>query len=293
MRIAFIGLGAMGLPMAIRLIQAGHAVTGFDLNTRNRAAFEAAGGQWSPDAKGAVQEAELVWLMVVSGDQAHDFLFTQNHAADMPANAMVVMSCTQSASKAASTGEALTARGLRVLDAPVSGGVVGAEAGTLAIMVGGAQTDFDFARSALESVGSNLFHMGVMCGMGSTMKTVNQLLCGVHIAVAAEATHVAENAGLDLAQVHRILSVSAASSWMLGNRGPRMLQDEPPVTSAVDIFVKDLSIVAEEARRAKSGLPLAAAALQIFLAASGQGHGLADDSQVIRAYRGLNRGDQK
>ena len=119
MRIAFIGLGAMGLPMAIRLIQAGHAVTGFDLNTRNRAAFEAAGGQWSPDATGAVQEAELVWLMVVSGDQAHDFLFTQNHAADMPANAMVVMSCTQSASKAASTGEALTARGLRVLDAPV------------------------------------------------------------------------------------------------------------------------------------------------------------------------------
>ncbi|MGY8894519.1 MAG: NAD-binding protein [Burkholderiales bacterium] len=173
------------------------------------------------------------------------------HAAAMQANTMLIMSRTQSASQAATTGKQLNDLGLRALDAPVSGGVVGAEAGTMAIMVGGSQVDCD---------------------------------------ATEDAAHVAENAGLDLAQVHSILSVSAANSWMLGNRGPRMLQDDPAVTSAVDIFVKDLSIVAQEAHRAKSGLPLAAAALQMFLAAPGQGHGLADDSQVIRAYRGLNRG---
>ena len=290
MKLAFIGLGAMGLPMAKRLLQAGHTVAGFDLSERNRAAFEAAGGQWCDSATACVAAVDFVWLMVVSGEQAEDFLFAQGHAAAMQANTMVIMSCTQAASQAATTGKQLSSLALRALDAPVSGGVVGAEAGTLTIMVGGSQVDFDAAQTALTTVGSNLFHMGSECGMGSTMKTVNQLLCGVHIAAAAEATHVAENAGLDLAQVHSILSVSAATSWMLGNRGPRMLQDDPAVTSAVDIFVKDLSIVAQEAHRAKSGLPLAAAALQMFLAASGQGHGLADDSQVIRAYRGLNRG---
>jgi putative dehydrogenase len=173
------------------------------------------------------------------------------HAAAMQANTMLIMSRTQSASQAATTCKQLNDLGLRALDAPVSGGVVGAEAGTLTIMVDGSQVDCD---------------------------------------ATEDAAHVAENADLDLAQVHSILSVSAANSWMLANRGPRMLQDDPAVTSAVDIFVKDLSIVAQEAHRAKSGLPLAAAALQMFLAASGQGHGLADDSQVIRAYRGLNRG---
>ena len=90
------------------------------------------------------------------------------------------------------------------------------------------------------------------------------------------------------ATMHEIISVSAGNSWMWGDRGPRMMQDDPPVTSAVDIFVKDLGIVLGEGRALKAGLPLSAAAMQMFLAASGLGHGAADDSQVIRAYRALN-----
>jgi 3-hydroxyisobutyrate dehydrogenase len=133
-----------------------------------------------------------------------------------------------------------------------------------------------------------VYRLGDSAGAGSTMKIINQLLAGVHIAAAAEAMHVAERAGLPLPALHEIISVSAGTSWMWGDRGPRMMTAEPPVTSAVDIFVKDLGIVLDQGRRARQGLPLAAAAMQMFLAASGLGHGAADDSQVIRAYRALN-----
>lgn len=289
MEIAFVGLGAMGLPMASRLLAAGHRVRAHDVSERNRAALEAAGGQWPGQVSTALAGAELVWLMVVSGEQAHDFFFTQGHIEHLAPNTLVVVSCTQSAAKAIALEQALRARGMRMLDAPVSGGVVGAESGALSIMVGGPSEWLETARPALQVCGSRIFHMGEAAGAGSTMKMINQLLCGVHIAVAAEAMHLAENAGLSLNQVLEIVGVSAGNSWMWGNRGPRMVQEEPPVTSAVDIFVKDLGIVADEARRLKTGVPLASVALQMFLATSGQGHGLADDSQVIRAYRRMSR----
>ena len=287
MKIAFVGLGAMGLPMARRLLQAGHSVRGVDVSERNRAAFEAAGGQWM-SAEQAVADVDLVWLMVVNGDQANDFLLTQGHAARMAPGTIVATGCTQPATNARALAEQLQTLGLRMLDAPVSGGVVGAEAGSLAIMVGGPTEVLEEARPVLSVLGSNLFHMGQAPGAGSTMKMINQLLCGVHIAVAAEAMQLADYAGLDLAQVLQIVNVSAGNSWMWGNRGPRMIQADPEVTSAVDIFVKDLSIVNDEARQLKTAVPLAAQALQMFLAASGLGHGQADDSQVIRAYRALN-----
>jgi 3-hydroxyisobutyrate dehydrogenase len=178
--------------------------------------------------------------------------------------------------------------GLHALDAPVSGGVKGAQAGTLTVMCGGDAAVLQRARPALEAVGTRVFHCGHTAGMGSTAKMINQLLCGVHIAAAAEAMHLAERAGVSTATMHEIIGVSAGNSWMWGDRGPRMMMDDPPVTSAVDIFVKDLGIVLGEARALKAGLPLTSSAMQMFLAASGLGHGAADDSQVIRAYRALN-----
>ena len=125
-------------------------------------------------------------------------------------------------------------------------------------------------------------------GQGASVKTINQLLCGVHIAAAAEALTLGEKAGLDGKLLLQILGNSAAASWMLNNRGQRMLESDPQSSSAVDIFVKDLGIVADAGRASRVALPLAAAALQMYLAASGAGHGKADDSQVIRAYRALN-----
>ena len=288
MRIGFIGLGAMGAPMALNLLKAGHAVQGFDLRPGAADALAAAGGRAAASAVDAARGAELLWLMVVSGDQAEAVLFDDGAAAALPTGAIVVAACTQAPAQAQRSAARLAAMGLAMLDAPVSGGVKGAAGGALTIMVSGDGAVIERARPVFDAIGQRLFDVGREAGLGSTAKMVNQLLCGVHIAAAAEAMHVAERAGVSLATMHEIISASAGNSWMWGDRGPRMMQDDPPVTSAVDIFVKDLGIVLEQGKLMRQGLPLSAAAMQMFLAASGLGHGKADDSQVIRAYRALN-----
>jgi 3-hydroxyisobutyrate dehydrogenase len=291
MRIAFIGLGAMGVPMAVNLAKAGYHVTGFDVRIGAAEPLVAAGGHAAASAAEAARGADLLWLMVVSGEQAEAVLFEHGAAASLRsgnANAIVVAACTQPPALAKKTSERLHAMGLQMLDAPVSGGVAGARAAGLTVMVSGAEAALDRARPVFDAVGKRIFDVGRDAGMGSTAKMINQLLCGVHIAAAAEAMHVAERAGVSKATMHEIISVSAGNSWMWGDRGPRMMMDDPPVTSAVDIFVKDLGIVLGQGTQMRQGLPLAAAAMQMFLAASGLGHGAADDSQVIRAYRALN-----
>jgi 3-hydroxyisobutyrate dehydrogenase len=155
-------------------------------------------------------------------------------------------------------------------------------------MAAGARKVFDAAVPVLKAIGDKIFYVGAEPGQGAAMKTVNQLLCGVHIAVAAEAVAFAEKVGLDLRTVLQIVGNSAASSWLLRDRGPRMMEAEPEVTSAIDIFVKDLGMVLDAGREAKAALPLAAIAHQMFVSTSGRGDGRADDSQVIRSYRLLN-----
>jgi L-threonate 2-dehydrogenase len=291
MRIAFIGLGAMGVPMAVNLVKAGHEVTGFDVRAAALQPLVAAGGKPAASAAEAARAgggADLLWLMVVTGEQAEAVLFEGGTAAALPRGAIVVAACTQAPALARKTSQRLAEMGLEMLDAPVSGGVAGANAAGLTIMASGPEATMARARPVFEAVGKRIFDVGREAGMGSTAKMINQLLCGVHIAAAAEAMHVAERAGVSKATMHEIISVSAGNSWMWGDRGPRMMMDEPPVTSAVDIFVKDLGIVLDQGKAMRQGLPLASAAMQMFLAASGLGHGAADDSQVIRAYRALN-----
>ena len=288
MRIAFIGLGAMGAPMALNLVKAGHTVCGFDVRAGAAQALVQAGGKEATSAAEAARDAELVWLMVVSGEQAENVLFEGGVAQALPKGAIVVAACTQPPALARKTSDRLAAMGLAMLDAPVSGGIKGALAGALTIMVSGDADVLERARPVLSAVGQRIFDVGREAGLGSTAKMINQLLCGVHIAAAAEAMHVAERAGVSLQTMHEIISVSAGNSWMWGDRGPRMMLEDPPVTSAVDIFVKDLGIVLDQGKLMRQGLPLASAAMQMFLAASGLGHGKADDSQVLRAYRAMN-----
>jgi 3-hydroxyisobutyrate dehydrogenase len=289
--IAFIGLGAMGRPMARRLVEAQHRVTGFDLNPEALRYLEGVGGHAASSAAEAAKDADALVLMVVNAEQAEVALFAGGALDALKPGATVILMATCPPSRVQAIAARVEAAGRVFVDAPVSGGVVGAEAGTLTIMAAAAPGVFAAARPILETMGSRLFHVGDTAGQGATVKTVNQLLCGVHIAVMAEAFALAEKANVDAALMLDILSESAASSWMLRNRGPRMLQAEPDVTSAVDIFVKDLSIVMDAGRTEHAALPIAAAAHQMFLAASGAGHGKADDSQVIRAYRALNGTD--
>jgi 3-hydroxyisobutyrate dehydrogenase len=184
--------------------------------------------------------------------------------------------------------ERVAMTGRRFVDSPVSGGVVGATTGSLTIMAAAPKDLFESVRPMLEAMGSRTLHVGDKPGHGATAKTINQLLCGVHIVVAAEALSLAEKIGVDTKSMLDILVGTSAGSWMLRDRGPRMLEADPEVTSAVDIFVKDLGIVLEAGRETKAALPMTALAYQLFNSTSGRGEGLADDSQIIRAYRALN-----
>ncbi len=288
MRVAVIGLGNMGLPMAVNILKAGHDVAGYDMRVAPVADLAAGGGKSSETARAAVAGADVVLLMVVSGEQAEAVLFGADGVAEqLKADAIVVAACTQAPVAATELSNKLAARGITMLDAPVSGGVAGAMAATLTVMASGPKPAFERARPVFEAVGKNIFYLGELAGQGSTAKMINQLLCGVHLVAAAEAISVAERAGLVLPDIHQMISLSAGNSWMWGDRGPRMLQDEPEITSAIDIFVKDLAIVITNAGSAED-LPLSHAAYAKFASASQQGHGLADDSQVIRVYRTMN-----
>lgn len=289
-KIAFIGLGAMGAPMARNLLKRGFEVQGFDIAAKSLADLQAAGGTPAASAADACAGADFIVLMVVDAAQAQTVLFADGALAAAPADATVCLmaTCPPKSVEALAARVAETGRGF--VDAPVSGGTAGATAGTLTIMAAAPEDVFEAARPVFEAMGERVFHIGERPGQGAVVKTVNQLLCGVHIAVAAEAFSLAEKVGVDAERMLAILSGTSASSWMLKDRGPRMIKDDPEVSSAVDIFVKDLGIVLEAGRETKAALPLAALSHQLFLAVSGRGDGQADDSQVIRAYRALNGG---
>lgn len=286
--IAFAGLGSMGLPMARNLLQRGFTVRGFDVNARALEALTGHGGQPFTTAAAAAQGAPVLLLMVVNAAQAEAVLFEGGALEALAPGAVVCLMATCPPGAVQALAQRVTAAGRRFVDAPVSGGVVGATDAALTIMAAAPKATYDEILPVFQALGQRLFHVGEQAGQGATVKTVNQLLCGVHIAVVAEAFALAAKVGVDLGVLLEIMSGSSASSWMLKDRGPRMLQDEPVCGSAVDIFVKDLGIVLEAGRDAKAALPIAAVAHQMFLAASGRGEGAVDDSQVIRSYYALN-----
>jgi len=286
--IAFAGLGSMGLPMAKNLLAAGHPVRGIDLNPVALGELAKAGGEPAATAAAACDGADVLILMVVNAVQAEGVLFDSGALAALAENGIVCLMATCPPAAVERIAERVRAAGRRFVDAPVSGGTAGAIAGSLTIMAACERATFEAVQPVFEGIGQRIFHVGERAGQGATVKAVNQLLCGVHIAVVAEAFALAAKVGVDLPVLLEIMGGSAASSWMLKDRGPRMLQAEPEVSSAVDIFVKDLGIVLEAGRDAQAALPIAAVAHQLFLATSGRGEGRADDSQVIRSYYALN-----
>jgi len=181
-------------------------------------------------------------------------------------------------------GEVLRRAGARVVDAPVTGGVARAKTGQLVIFAAGAPNDVTSATPVLEAMGT-VHVTGQTLGDGQSIKVVNQHLCSVHIAAAAEALSLARSLGLDPATVLRLVEKGAAGSWMLSDRGPRMVAGtDVEVTSAVNIFVKDSGLVAAAGESCGAQLPLLAIAHERFCLAAERGLGLRDDSRVIETW---------
>lgn len=286
--IAFVGLGAMGAEMAETLVSKQWRVVGYDIRRDAIDRLVKNGGHAAASAAEAAKGAEALVLMVVNAEQAENILFKDGALEALPAGATVILMSTCAPGRVEAIAERVVASGRKFVDAPVSGGVTGAKGGSLTIMAAAPQATFDASRPLLEAMGSNLFYLGQKPGQGSAMKIVNQLMAGANLAVAAEAMAFAERAGVDTKVAYDLLTGSAAGSWMLKARGPRMIDYDDVVTSAIEIFVKDLGLVLDSGRALRMGLPIAAAAHQQYLAAAGMGLGHQDDSQVVQVYRSLS-----
>jgi 3-hydroxyisobutyrate dehydrogenase-like beta-hydroxyacid dehydrogenase len=288
MKVGVIGLGAMGMGAAKSCLRAGLPTTGCDFAEAQRNAFAAAGGTAIGSAAEMPEGTEVLLTLVVNAAQTEAAIFgPQGCAAKLAPGAVVISSATMSPDDAKRLAAMAQARGLLWLDAPVSGGAAKAAEGAMTVMASGAPEAFAKARPVLDAVASKVWELGAEVGIGATVKVAHQLLAGVHIAVAAEALSLAARAGADPRQFYEVVTSAAGNSWMFENRMARVLEGDDAPRSAVDIFVKDLGLVAEMARGLNHPVPLASTAQQLFTAASAMGHGRADDGFVIRVWQAL------
>ena len=284
-RIGFIGLGAMGAGMAANLLRAGFEVTGFDLRQAALDQLVERGGRAASSPRAAADGAAVLILMVVNDAQVEAVLFGAEGAlAALPAGATVVLSSTVPAAYVRGLGERLAARGLHLLDAPVSGGASGAEAGQLTVMASGPEAAFAAAGAALEACARKVYRLGDQPGIGSTVKAVNQLLAGINLVTAAEGIAFGVALGADPKVLYEVIRGAAGGSWMFENRVPHMLADDYTPKSAVDIWVKDLGLVLETGKALKMPLPMAAAAYQVVMMAAAKGLGPIDDAGFVKVY---------
>jgi 3-hydroxyisobutyrate dehydrogenase len=287
--VAVIGLGSMGLGMAQSLRRKGFEVIGCDVNRAAVEKFVAEGGRGATTPAETAKGADALVSVVVNAAQTEAILFGPNGAMEtLPQGAVVISSATMDPALARRLGERVEATGRHYLDAPISGGSARAAKGELTVMAAGSAASFARARRALDAMAIKVYELGDKPGTGAAFKMINQLLAGVHIAAACEAMTLAAKQGLDLKMVYDVITASAGNSWMFENRMPRVVAGDYTPTSTVEIFVKDLGIVQDMARAERYPAPLAAAALQMFLAAAGAGMGRDDDSSVARVYAQLS-----
>ncbi|MFC7339783.1 NAD(P)-dependent oxidoreductase [Saccharopolyspora griseoalba] len=279
--VAFIGLGAIGLPMAQRLVGAGYPSTGVEVSPE---AIERAAAAGVPAVRSLaeVPTASIVVVMVASPVQL-DELVTEALAGSVEGQRWVVMS-TVGPEAVREQGSRLAEAGATVVDCPVTGGVAGATTGELTLFAAGGADAVEALREVLEHFGA-LRQVGERLGDGQAIKLVNQHLCAVHIVAAAEALALADRLQLDPATVLPLVERGAAGSWMLSDRGPRMLRGtEVDVTSAIGIFVKDSGLVADAAGRSGAHVPLLDVARERYRQAAEAGLLARDDSRVIETY---------
>jgi len=302
MKVGVIGLGTMGMGAALNLHRKGHQVIGCEVREAARAEFVAVGAAAVTSPAELPTDLDAVVVFVINAAQTEQVLFGAQGSSDggdsdgggsggclarLNKGAVILCCATIAPEAAKALGARIEAAGFLMLDSPVSGGKAGAQGGTLTVMGAGSDAAFAKARPVLDAIAAKVWQLGTEPGVGSTVKMVNQLLAGVHIATAAEALALGIRAGADPKTLFEVISASAGSSWMWQNRVPHVLDGDDTPLSAVNIFVKDLGIVLDQARALTFPLPLAATAHQLFLAAAAHGEGAKDDVFVIRVWQAL------
>ncbi len=293
-RIGFIGLGNMGGPMAANLARAGHAVRVFDLMPESVAKAIAAGCIAAGDAREAVTGCDLAISMLPAGEHVRGLWLAEGGGQDLlgalPAGAQVIDCSTIDVASARAVGDAAKARGIRFLDAPVSGGVTGAAAGTLTFIVGGESADFEAARPILACMGQNLFHAGAL-GAGQIAKMCNNMLLAIHMAGTAEALALGVKEGLDPGVLSTIMGKSSGNNWSLEryNPWPGVMENAPASRGyeggfMTRLMVKDLGLAMALAEHAHSAVPMGALARNLFNLHASQGRESKDFSSILDLY---------
>jgi 3-hydroxyisobutyrate dehydrogenase len=292
-RIAFIGLGNMGGPMAQNLIKAGHAVLGYDISLDAVGKLVAAGGVAAGKPGAAADEAEVIVTMLPSGAEVRETYFGPDGLiARARAGALLIDCSTIDVETAREVAAAAEAKGLLMVDAPVSGGVGGAQGGTLTFMVGGPDGAFDTARPILESMGKTIVHAGG-AGNGQAAKICNNMILGISMIGVSEAFVLAEKLGLDAQKLFDISSKSSGQCWSMTSYCP--VPGPVPTSPAnrdyqagftATMMLKDLKLSQEAAKEAKAVTPLGAGAAAIYERYVEAGEGARDFSGIIRYLRG-------
>lgn len=287
--IGVIGLGSMGMGAAKSCVRAGLDVYGFDLNSQALEELDAFGAKVvANNATQFADQLDCVLVLVVNAEQVNTVLFKTGLAAALKPNTPVMVSATISAEDAKQIEAKLTEHDLVMLDAPVSGGAVKAEAGEMTIMASGAQSTFEALAPVLNATATKVYNIGEAIGLGATVKIIHQLLAGVHIAAGAEAMAMAARANIPLDLMYDVVTNAAGNSWMFENRMKHVVDGDYSPKSMVDIFVKDLNLVSATAKDLQFPLPLSSAALNMFVSASNAGFGQEDDSAVIKIFNGID-----
>ncbi len=292
-RIAFIGLGNMGGPMAVNLHKAGYAVTAFDLSADALGKVREQGVTAAESAKAAVQGAGIVISMLPASRHVEAlYLGDDGLMAQLPEGTLVIDCSTIAPASAQKVAAAAKARGVAMIDAPVSGGVAGASAGTLTFIVGGETAALERARPLLEAMGKNIFHMGE-AGAGQVAKLCNNMALGVIMAVTGEAIALGVAHGLDPKALSQMMAVSTSRSWAteVCNPWPGVLENAPSSRGYAggfgnDLMLKDLGLAVEAAMGIGATIPLGELARNLYALNKQAGRGGLDFSSVVKLMTG-------
>lgn len=290
--IAFIGLGNMGGPMAINLVKAGHQVCVFDLSTEAVEQVVAQGATTKANATDCVQGAEFIVSMLPAGKHVDSVYLSAesgliNHIAK---GSVVIDSSTIDAATSQKVAKALAEKGINFVDAPVSGGVGGAVAGTLSFMVGGSKEEFAKVEPILNAMGKNIFHAGDH-GAGQIAKVCNNMLLSVLMVGTSEALQLGLANGLDPKVLSNIMSKSSGSNWTLDvyNPCPDVMENVPSSNDyqggfMVDLMAKDLGLAMDTAVSSQSSTPMGALARSLYAMHAGSGNGAKDFSSIFNLF---------
>jgi 2-hydroxy-3-oxopropionate reductase len=286
--IAFIGLGIMGSPMACHLARAGYTVIGYNRSPEKAAALVAAGGTAAATIEQAVKDADVVAIMVPDSPDVQDVLLADNGVfAHAQPGTLVIDFSSIRPDVTAELGRLGADRGLRLIDAPVSGGEPGAKNATLSIMVGGSDEDFARAKPILDTVGKTIVHVGPN-GAGQTVKAANQLIVAGNIELLAEALTFLAAYGVDMPAAVKVLGGGLAGSAVLDQKAPKMLARNFDPGFRIELHHKDLGIVAAAAREAGVIVPLGAVMAQLMASAVANDEGGLDHSALLLGVERLS-----